>query len=136
VDTVLVLLSDSQGTRLYGRGRDVEEIDTAMEFVKNTCVWRVLGPTDSVRQSDERGAILATLQDSGEPMSPSDISAATRMPARNVRQLLFKMVKAGQVEKKGRGSYIVSPLTQTDSNDNEITGASYRRHEDDNAPRF
>jgi hypothetical protein len=30
-------------------------------------------------------------------------------PPRNVRQLLFKMVKAGQVEKKGRASYIVRP---------------------------
>jgi DNA-binding IclR family transcriptional regulator len=87
----------------------VEEVDTAMEFAKSTCVWRVLGPTDSVRQSDERGTILAALQDSAEPMSPSDISAATRMPPRNVRQLLFKMVKAGQVEKKGRASYIVRP---------------------------
>ena len=34
-DAVLVLNRDSQGTTLYGRGRDIEEIETAMAFDKD-----------------------------------------------------------------------------------------------------
>src|SRR5829696_6901800 len=32
VDTVAVLLHDSQGTRLHARGRDIEEIDVVIQF--------------------------------------------------------------------------------------------------------
>jgi hypothetical protein len=98
-DTTIVLDRDSNGATLYGRGRDIEEFETAVLLDKAACRWVVLGEAASVRRTDERGAVLAALEDADEPMSPSDLSAATGMPGVNVRQLLFKMVKAGEVTK-------------------------------------
>jgi hypothetical protein len=42
-DTFLILDRDSNGATLYGRGRDIEEIDAAVEFDRGSCRWRVLG---------------------------------------------------------------------------------------------
>lgn len=42
-DTVLVLNRTSMGTVLYGRGRDIEDIEKAMQFNQGTCTWSILG---------------------------------------------------------------------------------------------
>ena len=113
------------GATLYGRGRDVEEIEAAVEFNRNTCRWRILGAASDVRRTDERGAILTALEQAQEPMSPADVALATEMRSLNVRQLLFKMTKAGEVLKlKGRGGYIHpsrTDLRPPDNIDNKIT---------------
>jgi hypothetical protein len=102
-DTVLVLDRDASGATLYGRGRDIDEIETAVEFNKETNTWRVLGEAAEVRRTNERAKILSVLIDVDEPISPRDIAAETGMPRNNVDQLLFKMAKAGEVLKSGRG---------------------------------
>jgi hypothetical protein len=104
-DTVLVLRRDSQGTTLYGRGRDVDEIETAMSFDITTGRWKLLGAADEVRRSDERSRIVSAMLAADEPMGPSDIAAATGMKAENVRFLLHKMVGNGEIRKVGRASY-------------------------------
>ena len=115
-DTVLILDRDSSGTTLYGRGRDIEEIETAVQFDKLLCRWRVLGEAEEVRKTDERSVILALLKDADEPMSPAEVADATGMARNNVKQLLFKMAKAGEVVKvKGRGRYIHPSRTDLDS---------------------
>ena len=96
---VAVLDRDSNGTTLYVRGRDVEELEEAVEFDKATCRWRILGTATEVRRSDERSAILKVLFEADGPTSPADIAAATDMLQINVRQLLFKMGKDGEVRK-------------------------------------
>ncbi len=107
-DTTLVLARDSQGTTLYGRGRDVEEIESAMLFDKTNGHWTMLGAAADVRRSDERGVILDALRDSRDPMTPKDIMLAAGLDNRNaVDIMLFKMVKAGEVEKAGRGLYFL-----------------------------
>jgi hypothetical protein len=59
-----------------------------------------------VRRSDERQDIIAALSDSGEPMSPKDIMLATGAKSRNAIDLiLFKMAKAGEIERARRGFY-------------------------------
>lgn len=137
VDTILVLASTSQGTTLYGRGRDIEEIEKAIRFDKESCRWTIEGDASEVRRTDERGAILAALLEAGAPMSPSDLSAATGMPSLNVRQLLFKMVRAEEVVKCGRGRYRhpqcpgVDNDTILNNDGNKVTsGADYRRVRD------
>src|SRR5262245_1674167 len=65
-DTTLVLDRDNFGNRLYGRGRDIEEIDKAADFNKETCRWKLLGEVIDVRCSDERAAILKVLLDADE----------------------------------------------------------------------
>ena len=105
-DTVLILDRDGQGTTLYGRGRDIEEIETAVQFNKEACRWTVLGEAVEVRRTDERGAILAVLEEADEPLTPGAIAIGTGMSRNNVDQLLFKMAKAGDVLKAKRGCYV------------------------------
>jgi AAA domain/IclR helix-turn-helix domain len=126
-DTVLILDRDSNGTTLYGRGRDIEEFETALQFDRMTCRWRVLGEAAEVRRTDQRSAILSALEQSEEPLSPAEIAEATGMVRNNVKQLLLKMAKAGQVLKaKDRGRYMhpkrADDVRVTPSNhDNQIT---------------
>jgi hypothetical protein len=127
-DTVLVLDRRSgTGMTLYGRGRDIEEIETAIEFDRHTCRWTIRGEASDIRRSDERGKIINALDEAEEPLSPSDVAVITGMPNLNVRQLLFKMAKAGEVEKAGRGKYIATNGTrvEADNIDNNITEDDY-----------
>ena len=121
-DTVLVLDRDGNGATLYGRGRDIEEIETAVEFDRRTCRWRILGEAAEVHRSDERSQILKSLKEAGDWMSPTDIADATQMSTQNVRQLLVSMTKAGTVRKLKRGRYIHPDHERTpDHNNHEIT---------------
>jgi hypothetical protein len=106
-DTTLVLNRDNLGYRLYGRGRDIEEIDKAAEFNKETCRWKLLGEVIDVRRSDERAAILQVLLEADEPMLPSDVAGLLGMKPNNIKQLLHKMAKNGEVTKlRGRAGYV------------------------------
>jgi 3-deoxy-D-manno-octulosonic acid (KDO) 8-phosphate synthase len=87
-----------------------------MSFDRTTGAWSILGQASDVRRSDERSGILDALRDSAEAMSPTAIASALDMPVNNVKQLLFKMVKSGEVAKTKRGQYLnplnlVNPIT-------------------------
>ncbi|HEX2554730.1 MAG TPA: AAA family ATPase [Microvirga sp.] len=105
-DTTLILDRDGNGATLYGRGRDVEEIEAAVTFNKDSCLWIVQGQAAEVRRTDERGAILALLEEADEPMTPTEISALTNSKSGATRKLLHVMAKAGEVMKAGRGRYV------------------------------
>lgn len=124
-DTTLVLDRTSQGCTLYGRGRDVEEIESAVVFDKATFRWNVQGNVTEVRRSTERGNILRVLADAGEPMSPSEIANVTGTPSGNVRRLLMSMVKDDEVRKSGRGRYVHPDVTDQShtpgNNGNKVT---------------
>jgi IclR helix-turn-helix domain len=109
-DSVLILARSSQGTTLYVRGRDIEEAEHAVTFDKINCRWTILGSAADVHRSNERGRILAALEDAGQALSPQEIAASTGMPPNNIWQLLFKMVHAGEVLKSRRGKYLL-PIT-------------------------
>lgn len=103
-DTTLVLDRDGSGITLYVRGRDVEEKESALNFLSGN--WNLIGEAAAVRRTDERARILSALLTADVPMSPREIALAATMPRNNVDQLLFKMGKAGEVRKAGRGHYI------------------------------
>ena len=105
-DSALILDRDGQGVTLYGRGRDIPEIETAVQFNKDACRWSVMGRAAEVHVSDERKVILDTLKVSDEPMSAITLADATRMSRPNVKQLLFNMHIKGLVVKAGRGLYV------------------------------
>ncbi len=127
-DTTIILDRDQNGCTLYGRGRDIEEIETAVMFDKPTCRWSTLGKAADVRRTDERAEILSVLIDATEPISPRELSIASGMARNSVDQLLYKMGKAGEVLKTGRGLYIhpdrgdliPSPPPSPDKNDKRI----------------
>lgn len=118
-DTTLVLDRSGQGATLYGRGRDIPEIESAVEFDKTTCKWRVLGEAMEVRRSDERSQIIDALREAGEPLGPKDIARAVGKAEASVRYLLGQMVKADEIKKVGRGKYECEGLCEPPHNDND-----------------
>lgn len=102
-DSIMVLNRDQDGSKLYGRGRDIEEIETMLKFDRG--VWEALGGVDDVKRSVQRQKIIVALEEAGRPMSPAEIAEATGQKSTNVRFLLAQMVTAGELEKIGRGEY-------------------------------
>jgi hypothetical protein len=105
-DSTIILDRDGEGVTLSGRGRDIDEFETALEFQKDNCRWRVLGDAGAVRRSDERKLILDALVTANEPMGSREIADVTGQTDGNVRRLLAKMARADEVEKVKRGLYI------------------------------
>jgi hypothetical protein len=102
-DAVLVIDRKAQGVRLYGRSRDVDEIDKALEFNRETCRWTILGETADIHRTKERQEILDALE-SG-PMSLKDIAAAVGKSVSAAFNLLDRLAKAGEVTRTERGHY-------------------------------
>jgi hypothetical protein len=98
---------------IYGRGRDIEEIEKALSFDTVTGRWTELGDVSEVRRSDERNTVLHVLRAAKQPMSPAEIAGATKMSPVNVRQLLGGMVAAGEIELVGRGRYVAAGANKT-----------------------
>jgi DNA-binding transcriptional ArsR family regulator len=106
-DSIMVLDRAADGPKLYGRGRDVEEVEKALKFDGGK--WSVLGNVDDVKRSGERRKIMEALGNHGSKLSPKEISEETGMKPANVSRLLAKMVTAGEVVKDGYGTYSVNP---------------------------
>jgi RecA-family ATPase len=105
-DSILVLKRDTSGTMvLHGKGRDLFEIEMAIAFDRETCLWRLVGDATDVRRSAERAKVLEAVEEATEPIGPNDIAAATGMKAVNVRYLLGQLAKEGAIEKAGYGKY-------------------------------
>jgi predicted transcriptional regulator len=105
-DSILVLKRDATGNFvLHGKGRDLIEIEKAMTFDRESCLWRMGEDAAVARRSAERNAVLEALADATEPMGPNDIAAASGMKSANVRKLLPKLVNEGLIEKSERGRY-------------------------------
>jgi RecA-family ATPase len=105
-DSILVLKRDSSGSMvLHGRGRDLVEIEKAMAFDADACLWRIAGDATAVRRSRERNVALDAIVEAKEPIGPNDVAAATGMRAANVRYLLGKLVEEGLIEKVSYGKY-------------------------------
>ena len=107
-DTTIVLDQDQNGRTLDVRGRDIEESVIAVIF--NGGSGPSLGDAAEVRRSDERSVIIAAISDHTEPMSPLEIADATGQPRANVRQLLRKLSKSGELFKVGK-RYWTEPTT-------------------------
>jgi hypothetical protein len=105
-DAVLVLTRGAKGTTLYGRGRDIEEIESAMKFDAGR--WTILGDANEVRKSDERRKIITALKEAHEELTPTAIADLTGAKVQNVRVLLRKMVAAGDINQPRVGVYSVS----------------------------
>jgi hypothetical protein len=109
-DTVLVLNRDigtagSGRVTIYGRGRDIEEIETALEFNRDNGTWNVVGAAYEVASTSERQAILDVLRQSANPLNAREISDLTGKKYDAVRRSLARMAQASEIEKTGRGQY-------------------------------
>lgn len=117
-DSVLVLKRDggTQQPILYGRGRDLEEIETALQFDKDTGTWSILGDAWQVADTIERREIQQVLGRSVDPMSPTEIAELLGKSRQNIQKMLTKMRDDGKVLQVSRGRYTlvatVSPVSQ------------------------
>jgi AAA domain/Bifunctional DNA primase/polymerase, N-terminal len=106
VDSMLVIKRDSYGGYvLHGKGRDLVEIEKALTFNRESCVWTITGEAVTVRRSGERQAVLDAIEEAKQPIGPNDIAIATRMKPGNVRFLLYKLAKEGVIENASYGRY-------------------------------
>jgi RecA-family ATPase len=105
-DTILVMKRQAGTVTMSVRGRDIEEIEKALQFDKQACRWSILGDAADVQRSDTRGKILTVLKTASEPMKPADIRLATGLTRENVDTLLFRMASDGEIIKISRGHYV------------------------------
>ena len=106
-DTIVVLKRRAGAVTLHARGRDIEEVETALQFDRTTCRWTILGAASEVYVSNERAAVLSALAGAGsEGLAVSEIMAATGSNSRGAMDtLLFKMKEGGEIVRVKRGIY-------------------------------
>ena len=103
-DAIVIIHKTAQGMSLYGRSRDVDEIDKAIEFDRETCRWSIIGERAAVQRSEELNAILYLLQKEGE-MRLKDIAKALDRSESTVHRQLGKLLGAGTVIQPKYGRY-------------------------------
>ena len=106
-DTIVVLKRHAGAVTLHARGRDIEEVETALQFERATCRWTILGAAADVYVSNERAAVLSALATAGaDGLAVSEIMAATGSNSRGAMDtLLFKMKEDGEIVRVKRGIY-------------------------------
>ena len=106
-DTVLLLKQRDYGTVLYARGRDIEDSETMLAFDRSSYRWIITKATGIPAKSDARAAVLAALGEWLKPLSANDIAMATGRTRNAIDSLLHRMVTDGEVERAGRGRYVL-----------------------------
>jgi hypothetical protein len=94
--------------------------DAAVGNARCHCRWEILGPAEEVQRSDIRRAILDALTDSKEPLSPSEIAAATGIDQNSIAAALFRMVRTGEVTKQKRERYALASGANIDNTSQNI----------------
>ncbi|MGB3681680.1 MAG: AAA family ATPase, partial [Rubrobacteraceae bacterium] len=109
---------------LHVDGRDVEDpAELALTWNADTAGWTLAGDADEFRLSQERTEILHMLEETGEPMTPTEVADALDKKPNAVKQRLWRMSKDGQVSADG-GRYAC--VTRNPHNpDNREEGHGY-----------
>lgn len=106
-DATLILKTSADGPVLYGRGRDMPEFESAVEFDLTTCRWADLGRPSDAHGSATRKAVRQALKDG--KITPKDISEVTGIEYDLCAKTLQRMAEGGEVQKGGRGRYRLRP---------------------------
>ena len=108
----MVIRKDGNATTLHARGRDLSDIEKAVKFDNDTCMWTVVGDAGTVLQSNQRNTVLEAMAHAcTEPVTPNQVAAITGMKSVNVRRLLLRMAVDGLVKKAGYGKYIANTVS-------------------------
>jgi hypothetical protein len=112
-DTILMMKRLAGTVSLHVRGRDIEDKELALSFDKATCRWSVQGAAADVRRSSERKRVLMALENG--PLGVKEIVLAAELKSRNAAdQLIFKMVKDGEIVRSDRGQYALPEASPPD----------------------
>ena len=126
-DTIIVLKRHAGAVTLHARGRDIEEVETALQFERTTCRWTILGAASEVYVSKERAAVLCALAGAGaEGLAVPEIMAACGSNNRGATDtLLFKMKEGSEIVRVKRGVYALAQdagkIGQKERNGNQTT---------------
>jgi hypothetical protein len=89
-----------------------------------------VGDAEEYRVSRERQDIVRVMNETGEPMSPKEVSELLDKPHNNVKYLMWRMSKDFQLATVGKGRYslttnLANPLTDhADSSDGSVSAVS------------
>lgn len=127
-DGMLVLKRDrGRGDAyLHVDGRDIEEpAEHALTWNSDLCSWTLAGDADSYRLSKERAEIIAVLEETGEPMTPTEVAEALGKSFNTIKQRLWHMSRDGQVSTAdGRYSLPTPHNSRNRDNREEANGYS------------
>ena len=102
-DATLILTNTSDGTVLYGRGRDLVEFESAVDFNPINCRWSDLGQPSDAHGSETRKAIRLALKAGRQ--TPTEIAEHSGIEYDLCAKTLQRMAEGGEIQKGGRGRY-------------------------------
>jgi hypothetical protein len=132
-DGVLVLKRDRgrADAYLHVTGREIEEeAELALSWNADLANWTLVGDAEEYRVSQERQDIVRVLEEAGKPMTPKEVSELLDKPPNNVKYLMWRMSKDGQLATVGKGRYslttnLANPLTaNADDCDGSVSAVS------------
>jgi archaellum biogenesis ATPase FlaH len=104
VDTMMVLSKVQELQKLEATGRDVESAELLLKFDKTTLTYTLTNtPYDDV--SPERQSIIDLMDKVKKEFTVSEIADTLDVPKENLKGLLSKMARTGQVKRIKRGVY-------------------------------
>lgn len=109
-DTIISLNRESRqnpNATLEITGRDVIGDAIAIQQDMETGKWIRLGKADDFRVTEERRAIIRALIDHAGEMTPKELTEYTGKKSGNIRRLLPKMVRDGEIFQRSYGKYSV-----------------------------
>ena len=117
-DTILILDKnrDDGKAELYVTGRDVADTRLALAFNGEVGSWVELGNAWEYQENNNKQAIIDALKKAGSPLSPAILTEMTGIKHNHIKQLVIRMVVKGDLEKAGRGAYVLNTgQTELDS---------------------
>ena len=85
---------------MYVTGKEVVDQDLAMQFDQENASWRILGDAEEFQLNSDRKEIIDALEECG-PMSGNDLAEMLGKKSSTIRNMLARMERDGQVEKRG-----------------------------------
>jgi hypothetical protein len=137
VDTIAIFKRSGQGTTLHIQGRDlVEDVEKAVRFDRETCRWTILGEAAEVHRSGERARVLEAVRGvQGEGLGVSEIMAAAGICSRAAADaLLYRMSKAGEITRRGRGRYVLPSTPASEPSESEKANKTAETQGETGAP--
>ena len=106
-DNVLVLRRERGKVEatLVGDGRELLGVEHALRFDLTTGAWSLTEPPAETLKTPERTEILRLLEQSAEPMSPTQVAEALGKNVNTVRRLLTIMARAEEIKVASYGKY-------------------------------
>ena len=93
---------------LHVTGRDIEEdAELALKWDGDTAGWAIIGDAQEYRLSEKRAEIVRVLEETGEPMTPTEVADALGDNPNAVKVLMWRMARDGQLTSED-GRYTVS----------------------------